>query len=229
MDLELTGKRAIVTGGSRGIGLAVARALATEGCDVALVARDAGALAAAREAVAAASGRTVIAVSCDTGDDDSVREMAAAVADGLGRADILVNAAARPNPNDEGCGMDDNKWSAALPSRRDLLRAASLDNELYFDSVSQIQMSSWHRGRVVLVGDAAHCASPLSGRGTSLAMTGAWLLAEALRDHPDNVAAAFDQYEREQRPHVSYAQGTAGPGGDLLVPATQQEIDYIQR
>jgi NAD(P)-dependent dehydrogenase (short-subunit alcohol dehydrogenase family) len=97
MDLELTGKRAIVTGGSRGIGLAVARALAAEGCDVALVARDAGALAAAREAVAAASGRTVIAVSCDTGDDDSVREMAVAVADGLGGIDILVNEAARPN------------------------------------------------------------------------------------------------------------------------------------
>jgi NAD(P)-dependent dehydrogenase (short-subunit alcohol dehydrogenase family) len=103
MDLELAGKRAIVTGGSRGIGLAVAKALAAEGCDVALVARDAAALEAARKVVAAvpaadgAGRRRVIAVSCDTGDDDSVRAMAAAVADGLGGADILVNAAAQPN------------------------------------------------------------------------------------------------------------------------------------
>ena len=97
MDLELSGKRAIVTGGSRGIGLAVARALAAEGCYVALVARDKGALAAARESVAAASGRTVLAVSADTGDDQSVKDMAAAVVARLGGVDILVNAAARPN------------------------------------------------------------------------------------------------------------------------------------
>src|ERR1700749_999954 len=81
MDLELTGKRAVVTGGNRGIGLAVARALAAEGCDVALVARDKEALGAARESLAAASGRTV----------------PAAVTAELGGADILVNAAARAN------------------------------------------------------------------------------------------------------------------------------------
>jgi 2-polyprenyl-6-methoxyphenol hydroxylase-like FAD-dependent oxidoreductase len=78
---------------------------------------------------------------------------------------------------------------------------------------------------MVLVGDSAYCASPLSGRGTSLAMTGAWLLAEALRGHPDDIAAAFEQYQQEQLPHVSYAQATAGPGGDVLVPATQEDID----
>lgn len=97
MDLQLTGKRAIVTGGSRGIGLASARALAAEGCDVALVAREPTALEAAREAVAAESGRRVIAISADTGDEESVRSMASAVEGELGGADILVNAAARPN------------------------------------------------------------------------------------------------------------------------------------
>ena len=97
MDLELTNKRAVVTGGSRGIGLAVARALAAEGADVALLARDKAALEAAREVVAAESGRRVLAVSVDTGDDESVREGMRAVVEGLGGVDILVNAAARPN------------------------------------------------------------------------------------------------------------------------------------
>jgi NAD(P)-dependent dehydrogenase (short-subunit alcohol dehydrogenase family) len=97
MDLELTGKRALVTGGSRGIGLAVARALAAEGCDVALLAREAAALEAAREKVEAESGRRVVAVSADTGNEESVRAAVAAVTAALGGVDILVNAAARPN------------------------------------------------------------------------------------------------------------------------------------
>ncbi|MEE6176079.1 FAD-dependent monooxygenase [Mycobacterium sp. 050134] len=111
----------------------------------------------------------------------------------------------------------------------ELLDAACRDPELYFDSVSQIDMPSWHRGRVVLVGDAAHCASPMSGRGTSLAITGTWLLAKALTENVDDLDAALAQYERDQRPHVAYAQGTAGAGGDLLVPATQEAIDGRNR
>src|SRR6202167_2316483 len=106
MDLELKGKRAIVTGGNRGIGLAIARALAAEGADVAIVARDKSALDAARESVAADSGRTVIAVSADTGNDQSVREMVAEVVAALGGVDILVNAAARPNTG-AVVGIDD--------------------------------------------------------------------------------------------------------------------------
>jgi NAD(P)-dependent dehydrogenase (short-subunit alcohol dehydrogenase family) len=97
MDLELTGRRAIVTGGSRGIGLATARALTAEGADVALVARDPDALRRAADELAAASGRTVIAVPADTGDDAAVTSMVAEVADRLGGIEILVNNAARPN------------------------------------------------------------------------------------------------------------------------------------
>ncbi|BBX61937.1 oxidoreductase [Mycobacterium saskatchewanense] len=111
----------------------------------------------------------------------------------------------------------------------ELLDAAVADPELYFDSVSQIHMPTWHRGRVVLVGDAAHCASPLSGRGTSLALTGAWFLAQALREHPGDLAHAWRQYEHDQRPHATRSQATAAPGGERLIPATQDEIDARNR
>ena len=66
------------------------------GGDVALVARDKAVLETAREAVSAAP-RRVIAVSCDTGHDQSVPDTVLAVTDGLGRVDILINAAARPD------------------------------------------------------------------------------------------------------------------------------------
>lgn len=111
----------------------------------------------------------------------------------------------------------------------ELVDAAVRDPELCFDSVSQIEMPAWHRGRVVLVGDAAHCASNLSGRGTSLALTGAWFLAQALRDHPGDLARAWEQYERDQRPHAIRCQATAAPGGERLIPATQEEIDARNR
>lgn len=111
----------------------------------------------------------------------------------------------------------------------ELVDAAVRDPEIYFDSVSQIDMPAWHRGRIVLVGDAAHCASNLSGRGTSLALTGAWFLAQAVRDHPGDLARAWQHYERDQRPHAIRCQATAAPGGERLIPATQEEIDARNR
>lgn len=95
MDLQLTGKVAIVTGGSRGIGKAIARELAREGADVAIAARGSEALAATAAELAAASGRRVEPFTVDTGDDASVRAMVAAVEAAFGRIDILVNAAAK--------------------------------------------------------------------------------------------------------------------------------------
>jgi NAD(P)-dependent dehydrogenase (short-subunit alcohol dehydrogenase family) len=95
MDLRLTGKRAVVTGGSRGIGFAVAAALVAEGVDVAVVSRGEEALASAAERLAA-PGRKVLALPADTTDDASVRAVVDAAVAGLGGVDILVNAAAAP-------------------------------------------------------------------------------------------------------------------------------------
>ena len=97
MDLQLKGKRALVTGGSRGIGKAIAIGLAREGVDVALLARDAATLAQAASELAAQSGRTVIGLSADTTNDAQVHAaFATAVAQLGGSIDILVNAAAEP-------------------------------------------------------------------------------------------------------------------------------------
>jgi NAD(P)-dependent dehydrogenase (short-subunit alcohol dehydrogenase family) len=96
MDLELAGKTAIVTGGSRGIGKAIARELAAEGVDVALVARSADALALAAAELAEASGRRILPIVADTSSDAAVKAMVEQAADAFGHLDILVNGAAQP-------------------------------------------------------------------------------------------------------------------------------------
>ncbi|MGI3784339.1 MAG: FAD-dependent monooxygenase, partial [Janthinobacterium lividum] len=63
----------------------------------------------------------------------------------------------------------------------------------------------WSRGRIALLGDAAYCASPISGMGTSLAMTGAYVLAGELSRGADHTQA-FAAYESLMRPYVQQAQ-----------------------
>jgi 2-polyprenyl-6-methoxyphenol hydroxylase-like FAD-dependent oxidoreductase len=105
-----------------------------------------------------------------------------------------------------------------------LLDAARADPELFFDSASQIHMPSWHHGRVALVGDAGHCAAFLSGRGTSLALTGAWFLAEELERCGADHAAAFERYEARQRPYVTAAQERVEQGRERQTPLTWEAI-----
>ena len=96
MDLQLAGKRAVVTGGSRGIGYAIASALGAEGADLALLARDAARLDAAAKELAAEHGCRVLALPADTTDDAAVRAAIDRAAAELGGIDILVNNAAEP-------------------------------------------------------------------------------------------------------------------------------------
>lgn len=120
MDLELTGKRALITGGSRGIGKAIALELAKEGVDIAIAARNRDALDATAREIAAvmgnasvsarafgprysslrfdlsAVGRKLITVQADTTSDESVQNLVDITVDELGGVDILVNNAALP-------------------------------------------------------------------------------------------------------------------------------------
>jgi NAD(P)-dependent dehydrogenase (short-subunit alcohol dehydrogenase family) len=96
MDLELAGKTALVTGGSSGIGKAIARLLAQEGAEVAIAARTESRLRDAAQDLAAATGARIVSILADTGDTASVNAMVEQAVAQLGSVEILVNNAARP-------------------------------------------------------------------------------------------------------------------------------------
>jgi 2-polyprenyl-6-methoxyphenol hydroxylase-like FAD-dependent oxidoreductase len=77
--------------------------------------------------------------------------------------------------------------------------------DFYFEAISQVRSPTFASGRVGLLGDAAWCASPISGRGTTLALLGAYVLAGELARHDDH-REAFAAYESVMRPHVRKAQ-----------------------
>ncbi|HEX4742308.1 MAG TPA: SDR family oxidoreductase [Caulobacteraceae bacterium] len=118
MDLHLHGKRALVTGGSRGIGKAIAAALAREGVDLVIAARTQGPLDVAAAELSVVSGRKIIPIAADTGEDASVKALIRSTVEALGGLEILVNCAARP------------AGQSAPP------RLADITDEVFYDDVN---------------------------------------------------------------------------------------------
>lgn len=104
-----------------------------------------------------------------------------------------------------------------------ILAAVQQSTDLYFDSIGQVLAPSWSRGRFALAGDAAHCPSPISGMGTTLALVGAYILAGELHRHRDH-KAAFAAYEQRLRPYVTRAQQLPPGAPRIAHPRTRAGI-----
>lgn len=104
-----------------------------------------------------------------------------------------------------------------------LLEAVPDPEHILLDTMTQIQMPSWHQGRVTLVGDACGCPTSLSGQGASMAMGGAYILAEALHTAPD-YASAFDRYEQHVRPPVEQRQKNARGNAGVFLPGSRMGV-----
>ena len=99
MDLGITGRIAVVTGGSEGIGLAAAHILAEEGANVVILARTQSKLDAAVAEISSTAVGEIEAISCDVSDQDSVTAAFDRILDKWGKVDILVNNAGTGNAN----------------------------------------------------------------------------------------------------------------------------------
>jgi NAD(P)-dependent dehydrogenase (short-subunit alcohol dehydrogenase family) len=196
MDLQLTGKVAVVTGGSRGIGKAIARELALEGVDVALVSRTPETLEATRKELADATGRRIIAVTVDTSNDDSVRAMSKQVLDAFGRVDILVNSAAAPGgqqPPPRLHEIDTENFDGEMHTKvLGYLRCAR-------EFAPSMQANGW--GRIINIsGMAARQTGTILGSVRNVAVVALTKnLAEQLGPHGINVTVVHPGTTRTER------------------------------
>jgi 2-polyprenyl-6-methoxyphenol hydroxylase-like FAD-dependent oxidoreductase len=108
-----------------------------------------------------------------------------------------------------GPGWMSSRVLAALP--------ASIP--VYFDSLTQIRMPNWHRGRVALIGDACGCLTLLAGQGSHMAMADAYVLATELGRHPGDHVDAFRAYESLMKPATVKKQAEAERFAAIAMPS----------
>jgi len=113
MELGLTGKVAIVGGSSRGIGKAIALALAQEGCDVAICARGEDELKTTAEEIRSQTGARVLPLVCDMSSYDDIQRLVHQTAETFGRIDIVVNNAGGPPPGTFD-DFSEEEWQKAI-------------------------------------------------------------------------------------------------------------------
>lgn len=107
-----------------------------------------------------------------------------------------------------------------------VLAAMEETKDFYFDVLRQVRMKRWSKGRVVLLGDAAWCATPLAGIGATLAVTGGYVLASELMRSSD-IGQSFSAYEEAMRPMIEKGQGVPKIAPRLMNPHTRLGINLL--
>ena len=108
-----------------------------------------------------------------------------------------------------------------------LLAEMDAADDFYFDSISQIVMDSWVKGRVTLVGDAGYSPGPAVGGGTSVAMVGAYVLAQELAEAGSDYQAGLRAYEDRMRELAAKARSIGPTTMSTLIPRTGIQIRLI--
>ncbi len=152
MDLGLKGRAALVTGGNRGIGLAIALAFAGEGADVAICGRDEAALAQARAAIAG-KGVRATTVAADLFTAEGCERAVAATADAFGRLDVLVNNASTSASGELETLSDEKLMERVMIKTLGAMRCTR---------AALPHLRSSGRGRVICIGGTA---ARLPGKG----------------------------------------------------------------
>ncbi|WP_224751528.1 FAD-dependent monooxygenase [Microbacterium helvum] len=104
-----------------------------------------------------------------------------------------------------------------------VLEALAAASDLYFDELVRIDVPDVANGRVVLLGDAASCGSPMTGQGTATALIGAYLLAARIAATPDDLTGALRRYSADIAPFAETGKQIPGGGIKRMVPATRFE------
>lgn len=171
MQIKLDGRVAVITGGSKGLGLAIATRMAASGADVALLARRADVLAEARDAVGAVAHGRVLTVACDVSRAEDVTRAYEEVMAGLGRVDILVNNAGTSQTG-SFTSVTDAVWQADLDLK--LFAAIRLARLVW----PQMEERRW--GRIINVLNIGAKAPKAGGAPTAVSRAAGMALTKVL-------------------------------------------------
>lgn len=236
MDLALQGKKAIVSGGSRGIGKAIALQLAREGCDVALGARSEGPVKDTAAELAKETGRKVVGLTVNTLDPESIKAFVKQSADALGGVDIVINSAARV-----GGAAGDIEAIDEAEILRDFEEKAIGYLRVAREAIPYMKQSGW--GRVINISGLAgrRPGTSMSGgarNASTVIMTKAW--ANALGKYGINVNAIYpgltvteatynrwEEQARDQNTTVEALKQQTDAGTLLKHATTAEDIGYV--